>query len=110
MELVGFEGIFASIMWIIVLVAFQFIPCSDGTFCSNNRLEDTYGAWQDYASNSLLIWESVGIFLIIPFSSFCGVTTTKRGSASQRITIILARNAVVWIFFSNVPISFDKSG
>jgi hypothetical protein len=64
----------------------------------------------DYASNSLLIWESIAIFLIIPFSSFCGVTTTKRGSASQRITIILARNAVVWIFFSTVPMHRDANG
>jgi hypothetical protein len=82
MEIVGCEGISASFMWIIVLTAFQFIHCSDETFCSNNHIEDTYGAWQDYASNSLLVWESLAIFLIIPFSSFCGVTTTKRGSAS----------------------------
>ena len=50
----------------------------------------------------------MAIFLIIPFSSFTGVTTTKRGSASQRITIILARNLVVWIFFTSVPLRHDS--
>ena len=56
MELVGCEGISASFMWIIALTGFQFIHCSDETFCSNNHLEDTYGAWLDYSSNSLLVW------------------------------------------------------
>ncbi len=110
MQLVGWEGIWASLMWIVALTAFQFISCSDDTFCSNNRLEDTYGAWMDYASNPQLIWQSLAIFLIIPLSSFCGVSTTKRGSATQRITIILARNAVVWIFFSSVPMHYDAKG
>ena len=33
--------------------------------------------------------------------------TTKLGSASKRITMLLARNLVVWIYFITVPIGRD---
>jgi len=82
MELLGIEGIWATLMWIVALTAFQFIPCSNTTFCSNNRLENTYGAWLDYGANPMLIWWSIAIFIVIPFSSFNGVTIAKRGSTS----------------------------
>ena len=42
---VGCEGSSACVIWIVILTAFQFIPCYSDTFCNNNRLEDTYGAF-----------------------------------------------------------------
>ncbi len=36
--------------------------------------------------------------------------TTKKGSSSQRITVLLARNLVVWVFFIFVPINHDEKG
>ena len=104
MQIVGVEGVCASLMWTIVLLIFQFLPCHNESFCTDERLENTYNAWEDYASNSMLIYQSIAILLIIPFSSIFGVSTTKHGSASSRITILLARNLVVWIFFISVPI------
>ena len=80
--IVGCEGSSACIIWLVILCIFQFIPCYDDTFCTNNRLEDTYGAWLDYKANPILIYQSLAIVILIPFSSICGVTTTKRGSAS----------------------------
>jgi hypothetical protein len=102
-SIVGAEGVSATFLWIFVLPIFYFIPCSNSCFCSNGRLEDSLGALEDYAANSILIYQSIAIFFIIPLSSICAVSTTKHGSTSQRITILLARNLVVWIFFTNVP-------
>lgn len=102
--IVGVEGVSACIIWIVALTAFQFIPCNATHFCSNGHLEDSYGAIEDYMANFHLIWQSILIIIIIPFSSICGVSTTKNGSSSARITILLARNLVVWIFFMTVPI------
>ena len=108
--IVGCEGSSACVMWIIILAVFQFIPCQSDSFCTNHRLEDSYGAWLDYEANLVLLWQSLAIVILIPFSSICGVTTTKRGSASKRITILLARNFVVWVFFMTVPMSYSPQG
>ncbi|TNV80943.1 hypothetical protein FGO68_gene14050 [Halteria grandinella] len=102
-SIVGAEGVSATCLWIFILPIFYYIPCQNASFCSNGHLEDTPGAWEDYAANPNLIYQSIAIFLIIPLSSICAVSTTKHGSTSQRITILLARNLVVWIFFTNVP-------
>ena len=82
MLVVGCEGASASIMWVVLLTAFYYLPCNSKTFCSDGKLENTPGAWEDYAANSTLIYQSIAIVLIIPCSSYCGVTTTKKGSAS----------------------------
>jgi hypothetical protein len=53
--IVGCEGSYASLMWILLLAAFQFIPCQSEHFCTNGHLEDTHGAFQDYIANPMLI-------------------------------------------------------
>lgn len=106
--IVGIEGLLGVLMWMIALTVFQFLPCSSDTFCCGGRLENTYTAFLDYGANSLLIWQSVAIMIIIPFSSICGITTAKIGSSSQRISILLFRNIVVWVFFLTVPLTYTE--
>jgi drug/metabolite transporter (DMT)-like permease len=45
---VGCEGAYGCIIWLILLPILYVIPCSNTTFCSNGRLEDFVGAWADY--------------------------------------------------------------
>jgi len=97
-------------MWLIALTAFYFIPCESETFCPQGRLESVPAAIEDYKANSALLFQSLAIIIIIPCSSISGVTTTKRGSASQRITVLLARNLVVWVFFIFVPVGTGADG
>lgn len=80
--IVGCEGLSGSLMWIIILMIFQFIPCSSPNFCNGGRLENSYAAFEDYAANWILIVQSLAIAFIIPMSSISGVSTTKKGSAS----------------------------
>ncbi len=80
--IVGCEGNSACLMWIVALSLFYFIPCKSDLFCDNGRLEDTYGAWEDYASNYKLVIQSIATVIIIPMSSFCGVQTTRNGTST----------------------------
>jgi drug/metabolite transporter (DMT)-like permease len=41
---VGWEGVWGSIIVTIMLIVFQFIPCSSTTLCSGNVIEDSIGA------------------------------------------------------------------
>lgn len=53
--LVGFEGLWGCLFWLILLPIMQFIPCDIDTLCTNGVVEDTYGAILDYAANPVLI-------------------------------------------------------
>ena len=106
--MVGYEGLYGCFIWFLLLPILYFIPCKNPSFCSNGRLEDVFLVFEDYSENPSLFYQSLAIAVIILFSSICGMATTKYGSASQRITILLARNLVVWIFFMTIPIAFDS--
>jgi hypothetical protein len=54
--IVGAEGSFATAIWIVALVLFQFIPCSSQSYCTNGHVEDSFGAIEDYRSNPNLIY------------------------------------------------------
>jgi hypothetical protein len=77
--------------------------------CVNGVIEDTYGVFEDYAANPTLIWISLTLIFTSFMINCTGVTITKLGSSAQRTTVGLAKNAMVWIVFLVIPISYyDK--
>lgn len=104
MLVTGTEGVAGFSLWLILIPAFQFIPCSNPTVCSGGVIEDSLGALRDYQANPILILYSVLLVIIVPFLNITGMSVTKYGSAAQRTTGDLVRNLFVWLFFMFVPL------
>lgn len=50
---VGWEGLWGTIILVVMLVVFQIIPCSDpNPLCSNGVIEDSLGALRELAASS----------------------------------------------------------
>lgn len=99
LKLIGWEGAWGVMIYLIVLVVFQFITCHNKDICPHGRLEDTPAALREWGQNSGL-WIST-IFYIISVACFncLGVSITKYASAAQRSTIDMSRTAIIWTFF-----------
>lgn len=82
MLLVGTEGMAGFLLWLVLLPAFQFIPCDSTTVCSGGVIEDTMGALRDYQANPILILYSAILVVIVPFLNITGMSVTKYGSAA----------------------------
>lgn len=80
--LVGYEGIAGFIIWMILLPAFQFIPCDAKSVCTNGVIEDSIGVFRDYAANPILILYSVGMVIVVSILNVSGVSVTKYGSSA----------------------------
>jgi hypothetical protein len=53
LQLIAYEGLWLTTVWIFLLPAFQFIPCSNQDICSGTVIEDTVHAFQDYAEHPI---------------------------------------------------------
>jgi hypothetical protein len=80
--LIGWEGLWATVMWIVILPIMQFIKCSNENMCSNGVIEDTAGVFRDYAANPWLILQSFYLAFFTLVININGVTITKYGSAA----------------------------
>ena len=102
--LVGYEGIAAFLLWLVLLPAFQFIKCDARSVCTNGVIEDSIGALQDYHANPILILYSIAMIISVSILNVAGVSVTKYGSAAQRTTCDMMRNLFIWVFFILVPV------
>jgi hypothetical protein len=103
-ELIGWEGFWSILFWMICLPILQQIPCSNPDVCARDYVENTLLAFKDYAANPILIFHSVimaGFTLLINLN---GVNITQYGSASQRTVTDQLRNVTVWIYFLAIPV------
>jgi hypothetical protein len=105
---VGFEGLWGLLMWLVLLPIFQNIHCDSLALCPYGRLEDSLRAFQDYAANGILILLSVTICITIALFNSFGVAVTKHASAAQRATIDTSRTFLIWIFFLIVAVNGQK--
>ena len=55
--LLGYEGIFGGMIWLVVLPILNFIPCDNKALCQNDYkvVESLPSVLRDYQANSLLI-------------------------------------------------------
>jgi hypothetical protein len=103
-ELIGWEGFWSILFWMICLPILQQIPCSNPDVCARDYVENTLLAFKDYAANPILIFHSVimaGFTLLINLN---GVNITQYGSAAQRTVTDQLRNVTVWIYFLAIPV------
>jgi hypothetical protein len=102
--IVGYEGVWGFLLWIVLLPIFQNVSCDIPSLCTNGVIEDTLGALKDYQANPILILLSFGMVVVVCLLNIAGVNVTKYGSSAQRTTCDLLRNMFVWVFFLTIPV------
>ena len=110
MLVVAYEGIAGFLMWLVLLPIFQFIPCDIESVCTNGVIEDTWGVFEDFQANPVLLGFSLFLIFDVCILNIAGVSITKYGSAAQRTTCSMVMNAFVWIFYIFVPVGKTESG
>ena len=99
MRVVGWEGIWGSLVFGSLLIIFQFIPCDFELWSSTGVIEDSWFAMRQAGNNPftlvMLIWS---VLFIAGYNGF-GVTITKYMSATSRTTLKQTKILLVWIFF-----------
>lgn len=114
LKVVGWEGVWGTIIYSILLIIFQFIKCTpppeDGSknlssyICSHNDkdqwlLEDTVFAFRQMGNNGVLLFYVILFTLSIAVYNFVGISVTKYLSSPARAVIDAVRTVVVWFFF-----------
>lgn len=96
---VGCEGFFGTLYFIILLPIFQKVNCTTIGLCSDSgTIENTTLAIKQMLNYPTLLWL---IILYLPCQCLCnasGVSITKFASAAQRSTISSCRSLIVWLF------------
>lgn len=113
LKAVGWEGVWGSALFLVVLVIFQNVKCTNPVgdqwnwstaLCTKNdrnefRLEDSFFALRQIASNTQLLFYSVLFTISIAVFNFVGITVTKIASSAARAVIDSVRTIVIWAFF-----------
>jgi len=96
MFVVGTEGMWGLLYYLILLPIFQKIQCTN-SLCNFGYLEDSAFAFEQMGANGIIILESVGVIISIACFNMFGIATTKNASAAQRSTIDTSRTLLIWI-------------
>ena len=97
---VGWEGIWGTIMITVMLLVMQFTPCSNESLCSpSGVIEDSYSAVLELGSSTPQIIYTIALIPLAGFYNTAGTSVTAYGSAAARCTIEQLRNLFVWIYF-----------
>ena len=104
---VGWEGVWGSMILTFLLVMFQFIPCSNDQLCSASAgvIEDSIGAFQEMGTSTAQIVFTVVLLPLVCFYNTSGTSVTAYGSAAARCTIEQLRNLLVWIYFMIIKVN-----
>ena len=113
---IGFEGIWGSGMYAILLFIFQFIKCNSisdetvkETLCISKSNEDDYRfentilAFEQIFSKGILILYLLIYILSISFLNSAGLAVAKHGSSTLRTMVDPIRTLIVWLFFLIMP-------
>ena len=103
LKVVGWEGFWGCLIYLILLTIFQFIKCGNADICPHGRLEDTPRAFREMGNNPWILAFGLGSILSIAFFNAFGVAVTKYASAAQRSTIDTSRTLLIWIIFLFKP-------
>ena len=102
---VGWEGIWGSIILFIMLIILQFIPCSSTTLCSGDVVENSISAIKELGSSSAQITYTIVLLPLVCLYNSSGTSVTAYGSAAARCTIEQLRNLLVWLYFMLVKVN-----
>ena len=104
--MVGWEGVWGTLIALIMLAFMQFIPCSNKDLCSVSSIpgeggviENSYSAILELGSSTSQIIFTIALIPLAAFYNTAGTSVTAYGSAAARCTIEQLRNLFVWIYF-----------
>ena len=120
-QLVGFEGLWGFIMYIILLIVFQNISCDDWSrelregICFSHKVNMTYiknSKNESYIEDSKFaleqMWDNKSLLILyiffvvsIALYNLVGIKLTKLVSSIHRVVVDEARIVFIWIFFIN---------
>ena len=109
-QLVGFEGLWGSIMYGILLAIFQVVSCDDWSdtlregICFTNDekesyIEDTRFAFQQMWDNKNLLVVYIFYVVSIALYNIVGINLTKLVSSTARAVVDTVRTVFIWAFF-----------
>jgi drug/metabolite transporter (DMT)-like permease len=108
-QLVGFEGLWGMIMYTILLVIFQFVPCDDWSdalkeVCfkddeGNFVVENTIFAFKQMWDNKNLLIVYIFYVVSIALYNIVGINLTKLVSSTARAVVDTVRTVFIWLFF-----------
>ena len=109
-QLVGFEGLWGSIMYGILLVIFQIVSCDDWSdtlkegICFTNDegesyIEDTRFAFEQMWDNKNLLVVYIFYVVSIALYNIVGINLTKLVSSTARAVVDTVRTVFIWAFF-----------
>lgn len=101
---VGWEGVWGTMMLSVVLLVLQFIPCSHEDLCNGGVVENSYNAFLELQSNPIQWVYSLLLIPLVCIFNTSGTSVTAYGSAAARCTLEQVRNLLVWIYFMIVPV------
>jgi hypothetical protein len=109
LQMVGWEGIWGSLFYSILLGIFYYIKCEPtNKLCYVNnegiaRLEDFVFAFAQIGSNPILLMFTLGYVCSIAAYNYLGISITKFVSSPARAVLDNGRTVVIWLFFLVVP-------
>ena len=109
LEMVGWEGVFGTVFYTILLGIFYFIKCDvNNPLCYINqageaRLEDFIFAFRQLYESKSLLFIALGYVICIASYNYAGITMTKYVSSPARAVMDNARTVVIWLFFLVTP-------
>jgi hypothetical protein len=109
-QLVGFEGLWGSCMYLILLIVFQNISCNDWEYsladsvCSENYkeekyIEDTRFALEQMWDNKHLLILYIFFVVSIALYNLVGIKLIELVSSIHRVVVDEARTVFIWLFF-----------
>lgn len=105
---VGYEGLWGSMIMAVILIVFQFTPCNSNLMCSNGFVDNSYYAVIELFSSWEQILYTIALLPLVCFFNTSGTSVTAYGSAAARCTIEQVRNLLVWIYFLIVKVNGIK--
>ena len=110
-QLVGFEGMWGTLEYSIILVVFQFVSCNqwnkvlqEGLCCvdenNNWKVENVLYALRQMKDNYMLICVYIVYVCSIALYNIIGINLTKLASSTARAVVDTVRTVFVWMYFA----------
>ena len=109
-QLVGFEGLWGTIMYTCLLIAFQYISCDgwndvikEGICFKNDKnkayIEDSIFAFMQMWDNKTLLILYIFFIISVALYNLVGIKLTKLVSSTARVVVDEVRAVFIWLFF-----------
>ena len=107
-QIVGFEGLWGSIMYTILLIVLQNVRCEGwdikDELCFKNdkgeyRMEDTIFGFRQLGANFALLILYISYIVSIALYNIVGINLTQLVSSTARAVVDTVRTVFIWAFF-----------